>query len=340
MEAIRLKRVTEAEPSSIKLDLLDKKLLFALSNDARLPLSSLAKQLRHSRDTLQYRLQSLLKKGIIQRFIPLVDLTVFGFNTFHVFLVVDEAKQDLLKGLMQAIIEHPNTKAVMEYTGVWEIEWILIAQSVQVFDNILNDITSKYGECILEKQKIEIIQGYKSEQLPRKLYTGITPQKKKMNVKAVFDEKDIELLKALAKDARQSSYELASLLSLAPNTVRYRLKQLEQSGVIRKYSFVANLAKLDYHWYSVGIKVKTLTLKDEQKLKTFVDSHPYILRAVKVLGPFDLLFNIATESLRDFHLTLKEFQSLFSNIIVSYHSLIGYQEHIFEPIPKVLRSLK
>ena|SRR3990167_1945230 len=336
-EIIRIQRISDETQRQVKLDAYDKKILFHLSQDGRIAFTTLAKKLKLSRDTLHYRIERLLKKGIILRFIPLIDLTALGYTTFHVFMVLQEGNEERYQTLLHTLSNHPNTKSLMEYTGNWEIEWILVAKSVQAFDSLFDEITTQFKDLIIEKQKMEIIKGYKSEQLPSNIHEESFLEKRKSAKQIKYDGTDIALLKALAKDARQSSYDLGRQIGIAPNTIRYRIKQLQEAGIIRKFSFIVNLGKLDYHWYSVAIKLKTFTKEDERKLKEFVNTHPYIMRVVKVLGPCDLLLNIATESIRDFHKSIKEFQKIFSTIMISYESLIGYQEYVFEHMPEGIR---
>jgi len=60
-----------------------------------------------------------------------------------------------------------------------------------------------------------------------------------------MDELDYRLIVELAKDARQSSAELARKLHVSETTVRRRIQHLEEQGIIT-FTAVLNPAKLGY----------------------------------------------------------------------------------------------
>ena len=85
------------------------------------------------------------------------------------------------------------------------------------------------------------------------------------------------------------------------------------------------------------MSMKTFNQKYDDRLKHFVMSHPYILRAVKTLGVWDFLLYIAADSPRHFHSTIKEIKSLFSEIIRNHQTLLAYMEHLYVPFPKAVK---
>ncbi|HET9898004.1 MAG TPA: Lrp/AsnC family transcriptional regulator [Streptosporangiaceae bacterium] len=62
------------------------------------------------------------------------------------------------------------------------------------------------------------------------------------------DESDLALLRALARDARQSQRSLARAIEMSPPAVADRLARLERSGVIRGY-------RVDIDWAALGYPV-------------------------------------------------------------------------------------
>ena len=61
-----------------------------------------------------------------------------------------------------------------------------------------------------------------------------------------MDELDFHLIKELGKDAKQNSIELAHKLGTSATTVRRRLRNLEEQGIIT-FTTVINPSKLGYH---------------------------------------------------------------------------------------------
>ncbi|NIO37662.1 AsnC family transcriptional regulator [Candidatus Bathyarchaeota archaeon] len=61
--------------------------------------------------------------------------------------------------------------------------------------------------------------------------------------KAALDEMDLEILKALQSNSRQTYTSIGKALGMAHSTVYDRVRKLEQQGVIRKYTAIIDLEK-------------------------------------------------------------------------------------------------
>ncbi|MGI8948109.1 MAG: Lrp/AsnC family transcriptional regulator [Ornithinimicrobium sp.] len=64
--------------------------------------------------------------------------------------------------------------------------------------------------------------------------------------RADLDAVDLQLLRLLSEDSRQSQRSLARELGMSPPAVAERMNRLERSGVIRNYS-------IDVDWGSFGL---------------------------------------------------------------------------------------
>ncbi|MDP6293868.1 MAG: AsnC family transcriptional regulator [Candidatus Woesearchaeota archaeon] len=53
-------------PKKVELDATDRKMLGALSQNVRLPASTIAKKIGLSRDAVSYRISNLKKRGVLQ----------------------------------------------------------------------------------------------------------------------------------------------------------------------------------------------------------------------------------------------------------------------------------
>ena len=60
-----------------------------------------------------------------------------------------------------------------------------------------------------------------------------------------LDKTDIQILRALQRNAKLTTKELAKAVNLTPTPVFERLKRMERQGVIRKYVAVLDAQKLD-----------------------------------------------------------------------------------------------
>lgn len=327
-------------PVKVKIDLRDKRILALLSEDARMPLSNIAKAVQLSRDGVSYRINRMIQLGVIKRFFPIINLKKFGYDTYHVFMLLDEMDKTQHQKLIMDMIAHPNTKTVREYSDSWDIELVFIARSVREMDEILMDMTTKYPQLVLEREKLEIVKGYNSVHLPYLYYKNVKKSfewKDKKPIKKIeMDEKDFQILEILCYNARRSTYEISRKVGLSPDAVSYRIKNMVGANVIRKFTILVDLSKLGFHWYTYAMQVKTFNKQYDVKMKEFVRQHPHIIRAVKTLGAWDFILHILCEDATQYHQTIKELKVTFYDIIKNYESWIAYKEYYYDVFPNII----
>ena len=72
-----------------------------------------------------------------------------------------------------------------------------------------------------------------------------------------LDEKDVKILKILAKNARIPYSEIAKIVELSDVAVIRRVRKLEQSGIIKGYTLIVDPKKLGFNSISItGIDVE------------------------------------------------------------------------------------
>ncbi len=325
----------------VKMDLKDKRILMMLEEDSRMPLTQLAKAVQLSRDAVDYRIRRMQEAGLIIRFFANLNFEKLGYYIFHVFILMDEMNSKDQPLFIDHLMHHPNVVSVLEYSDRWDLEVVLIAKSLQEFDQIILSMTEQFSHVVLEKDKAEIIRKYNADFLPPLLETKqkVMEEVSKKDVQLPkLDKVDYKILHLLADDARRSTYDIAREAGISSDTVSYRIKRLVQEGVIRNFSILVNLSLLKFQWYTYTVEMKYFDHSNEKKFEEFLRQHPHILRAVKTLGGWDLLLYIAVEHPTIYHQIIKDIKRTFSNIIKHYDAWIAYKEHIYTPMPKVIGS--
>lgn len=62
-----------------------------------------------------------------------------------------------------------------------------------------------------------------------------------------LDEKDLAILDALQKNAKQSVFQLAKKTAIPPTTIHNRLKKLKENKIIKKYTIEIDREKIGQH---------------------------------------------------------------------------------------------
>jgi Lrp/AsnC family leucine-responsive transcriptional regulator len=102
-----------------------------------------------------------------------------------------------------------------------------------------------------------------------------------------IDQTDIKILCELLENARMSNSEIANRLSITEATVRRRIKNLVEKGIIMKFSIHINY-KLIENTVKAYIQVKAATDKLDVIVKKILD-HNRVVACYRVTGEYDLL---------------------------------------------------
>lgn len=115
-----------------------------------------------------------------------------------------------------------------------------------------------------------------------------------------LDKTDIRILQALQQNGRLTNVELAEFAALSPSPCLRRLKQLEESGVIRRYA-----ALLSPEAVGLGLQaVIRVTVKKDQaareKFTEAVQSWKEVLNCLALTGESDYMLQAYFVDMADF----------------------------------------
>lgn len=110
-----------------------------------------------------------------------------------------------------------------------------------------------------------------------------------------MDSIDYEILSCLKENARMTSSEIGKRINLSVSAVIERLKKLESSNVIEKYTVALNQKKLGNDL----IAIMEVGLEHPKYYDSFVEmvqSNPNIQSCYYITGEFDFILKIITDS--------------------------------------------
>lgn len=102
-----------------------------------------------------------------------------------------------------------------------------------------------------------------------------------------IDSTDIRILCELINNSRTSNSEIAKRLSITEATVRRRIKNLVEKGIIMKFSIHINY-KLVENTVKAYIQVKAATEKLDDVVDKIIE-HNRVIAVYRVTGEYDLL---------------------------------------------------
>ncbi|MGV8161994.1 MAG: winged helix-turn-helix transcriptional regulator [Candidatus Nanoarchaeia archaeon] len=221
----------------IKLDLYDKKIIFYLSQNSRLPLSELAKKLRISIQRCKYKVDRL-KKEVLEP-APFLTYPLLNMNSYLIF--APQLKQEDIDEIMNEESIYFMLQSIGKY------QYVL---------NIITDDIDTFCEKYLGEYHIEvlpIINTYSDNFNPFNL--KIPPKFLLKNKQIALDKKDYLILQHISKNSDDSLLGIQNATSIDRQTIKDRIKKMEGTNIIQKFRYGLNVFKIGSLAYILRIKV-------------------------------------------------------------------------------------
>jgi DNA-binding Lrp family transcriptional regulator len=144
----------------------------------------------------------------------------------------------------------------------------------------------------------------------------------------MIDEIEKIILSNLGKNARMSSIEITRILhdldyKITERAVRYRIKKLEDVGIILGYSTILNPAYSNEKVHKL-VLIKFKIIKNitglVDRLMKYLNESSFCVFACKIQGEFDFVCYIVMDSTDQFDLEIDNFIYQFSDLISDFRS--------------------
>jgi Lrp/AsnC family leucine-responsive transcriptional regulator len=152
-----------------KLDKKDKEIARILSDEGRLNLLRLSKQVRLSREGTRYRVQRLIDNKVILGFRAIINPPSLGYS--HITMVMlslfgtdDKTENELLADLRKT----PEVTDICRLLGRWDIMITVVSKDSFHFNDVFKEIRNKNSNVIKDFEINEILEEFKYED-----YSGI-----------------------------------------------------------------------------------------------------------------------------------------------------------------------
>lgn len=140
------------------MDETDLAILKILHEDASLPFTEIARQLRMSESTIRKRVERLKREGIIKKFTIIIDPLKMGFNA--IAIVGIDADPSKILDVAKSLCELPETRYVATSTGdhmimaeVWAKNTMDLLRTINEKIGVLDGVKKVCPAIILEKLK-------------------------------------------------------------------------------------------------------------------------------------------------------------------------------------------
>jgi len=319
----------------------EKSILYQLDKNSRASFRKIGKTIHKSEQNVSYSVNSLLRKGAIKKFCTLIDYSRFSVISFRVFFRINYINQAKFKELTDFLIRHPNTMWVALCGGRYDLVCTFGAHNPSQFNKLFRKIMAEFSKQI---QNYEILTTVVIRILPRKYLI----KQRKTHPDIIFmggdrkpydlPEKDMHLLSEISEDARKSSIDIGKKISCNPRTVINRIKILKDMEVIKGFKTFIDFSETKYMVKMLLVRYHNISVEDEERLVSYLCTHPHVQCVTKTLGEWDLEIRIESEDEREFRRTEREIREKFSEMIQRTETVPVYNEFKNVSFPRFLVS--
>lgn len=302
----------------VKLDAKDLRILKELDRNPDISINKLAKNVQISQQVADYRIKNLFKNQIINKIMPIVELSKLGFSLYRVHVRFKVIRDEKKKSFEDFVFNNFKCFFMGSVGGRYDEYLDLFAESSQKFQEDLATITEKFSEIIQEYEIMEItkIHLFNYKYLGRHSNEFVTMGSSK---KVKIDEKDRKILNFLKKDSRISYIDLGFKVHLSRNGVKERIKNLMRKEIILGSRMFLNSRKVGKESYKILLKMKN-NVEEKERLIKFVKNSEEVIYLMEFLGKYDFDLEIEVdnrERLQEFIINLRNNFDLIDYEIVS-----------------------
>lgn len=150
-----------------KIDEVDYKILSVLLKNARMKTIDIARKIRTTEIVVRYRINNLIKKGIILGFRPFLNINKLDYIYFKIHFTLQNLTPEKKKRLFDYIHTHPNTVHTTELVGGADLETEFQVKSNEELYDHIEKMRKTFGEIIRDYEFMQYTQEYKFSYLPK-----------------------------------------------------------------------------------------------------------------------------------------------------------------------------
>ena len=315
----------------IKLDLKDRKILFELDLDSRQPYASIAKKVGLSKQVVKFRVERLVKRGVIKKFITLWNISKLGFSQYNIYLRFKRISPEKEEELIDFAFKSPQVNWMVSTSGRWDLIIATHFKSIEEFYNFLQEkIIFKYAD-IIHARRIMVLSSLNHF----RRHHWVDKKREKIEIAhavkpaelAAIDEIDKKIIRMLTFNSRESLIKIAKKLGVSSELIKIRIKKMVDKKIIQSFWLTLDYQKVGLEYYKNIITFRHLTAKRKKDLMGFCALSPNVIYAIDGVGIGDFHIDIEVKNAEERDKFLSGLRKNFSDLLEDYETLTITKEH-------------
>jgi len=238
-----------------------------------------------------------------------------GYFEVDILAKLKHNSQDLLEKIIQWCISSDRVSYLSEAGGEQDLKIGVMARSMLEVHQFMEKLCETFNHPFSKKQLLPIIQLVHFG-TPRTEMDPDQPTVRMGFTEHSFEPSkvDHELLRLLSREPSLSGEQLARRLSIPASTLAYRIRRMEEAGVIAGYSYLFDPYGKVFEHFHAKVSVGGSSPAVRKALHTWCARNTNVLLYAEVQGDIDFFVGIITsrttgaiETSRALHQALEKF---------------------------------
>lgn len=140
------------------LDKIDKKILQAINQNGRMPITELSEKANLPLHTAHYRIKKLKRENLIQGFRPKINIHQLGLQWHLLLIKFNSTLEERVKSFIEYCKKHKKVYYVTHTVGLYNIMLDVHVKDTEEFREFLFDIKNSYGDLILLYESMVVFE--------------------------------------------------------------------------------------------------------------------------------------------------------------------------------------
>lgn len=171
-KTLELSRINEQDfnhSGVFELDTKDKKILTMLIGNSRTPSTIIGKEAELSNDGVIKRINKMIDVGIITKFMPIFNFSVFNLQWYTLFFKLKDITPERERNFINYMIEHPYINSLTKLSGTYDYVCMMWTESPKQYDKIMNEISTNFSDILSSYLSLIGLTEYKYSEMPIEL---------------------------------------------------------------------------------------------------------------------------------------------------------------------------
>ncbi|MBU2497160.1 MAG: Lrp/AsnC family transcriptional regulator [Nanoarchaeota archaeon] len=288
-----------------------RKLIYELSQNSRIRTKDLGKKIGASQQSASYLIASLKQKKIILEHNVRIDPSKLGLINILIYYNFTDFSAKNIHEIISFLKNEDSVVNIEQLSQGYDLSCVFCVPNLSNFNKMNKDFLHKFKNKIYAAEIFPIIVKH----LYSKNYLWPHRQAEELIVGGDRDiinmsENEKKIIRMLQENPTIKILDMAKKLKLNPKTITKLKANLEKNKIIRGYSTLWDYKLLKIIRKQILVNSEELDLNEDKKLLEFAKNHPNVTALSRLIGKYDLLFEVEGESIsnRD---VLKELRSEF-----------------------------